>query len=179
MGILSIKLGRKSPLAGGFYTSPISEAERPPPPGERIGRRPEVIRYTIPGVPVSTNHGYSPARWGKRIGLRLNDRGEEFKARLLAAARAALMAAGHPDPLEQAQVAARIYFPTRGSDIDGPVKFLLDSLQASRVLLNDNRVRRLVLEKPDPDGDPRIELAVGNLGERCPHCGCCCGSVKP
>jgi hypothetical protein len=45
--------------------------------------------------------------------------------------------------------------------------------------VNDNRVRRLVLEKPAPDDEPRVEVAVGPLGERCPTCGCCCGSVKP
>lgn len=177
MGIASIKLGPKSPLLARAMASPAPEFKLTPPRATLAGVEP--IRFVVPGAPVSTNQGYSPARWGKAVGFRLNDRGADFKERLLAAARRAWMEAGQPDPLPQAMVAARIFFPTRGNDIDGPLKFLLDCLQPAGLIVNDNRVRRVVLEKPAPDGEPRIEMAVGPVGGRCPSCGCCCGGVRP
>lgn len=173
MGILSIKLGPKSRLSGAEPAQPF----RLTSPISRLADLP-TVRFVVPGAPVSTNQGYSPACWGKRVGFRLNSDGQEFKARLLNAARRAWMDAGQPDPLPQAQVSARIFFPTRGSDLDGPCKFLLDCLAPAGLIVNDNRIRRVVLEKPAPDGDPRVEIAVGPLAARCPHCGCSCGGLQ-
>jgi hypothetical protein len=141
-----------------------------------------VLRYTVPGAPVSTNQGYRGAviktRHGMQHRLVLKPEGKAFKDWLQACARVAWMKAGRPSALERAQVVARLVFPTLGSDIDGPVKFLLDSLQAAGLVVNDTRIRRLVLEKMDPDGSPRIEVAVGPTGGCCPTCGCTCGGLR-
>jgi Holliday junction resolvase RusA-like endonuclease len=135
-----------------------------------------VIRYTVPGQPVSTNHGYSGTQGGR---LKLNTKGKSYKETLAWSAFAAWQKARRPEPLEQAAVALGLSFNTLGSDIDGPVKFILDSLQVAKLVVNDTRIRRLVLDKLDPDGKPRVEVAVGPfVQERCPHCGCACGGVR-
>lgn len=139
----------------------------------------KALRYTVPGQPVSTNQGYRGLVVGRQARLALNQEGRAYKELLLWHGWKAWKAAGRPQPLQQAQVALALVFPTLGSDVDGPVKFLLDSLQAAKLVVNDTRIRRVVLEKLDPDGQPRVEIAVGPLSEeRCPHCGCACGGVR-
>lgn len=139
-----------------------------------------VIRYTVQGAPVSTNQGYRGAVVGSQHRLVLNQEGKDYKAWLHLHARRAWARAGRPYPLEAAAVAVRFIFPTMGSDIDGPLKFVLDSLQAGELVVNDTRIRRVVLEKAEPDGRPRVELAVGPMTrEVCPTCGCTCGGLRP
>jgi hypothetical protein len=134
------------------------------------------ISFIVPGQPISTNHGYKPARFGKRHGFVLTADGETFKNRLLLSARRAWMAAGRPAPLEHAVAGVRFAFKTAASDIDGPLKFALDSLQAARLVVNDNRIARIVLERVP--GDPRTEVVIASPGNACPTCGCECGSVN-
>jgi Holliday junction resolvase RusA-like endonuclease len=117
------------------------------------------IRFLVDGAPVSTNQGYQPARWGKRHGLVLTPGGKGYKARLHLAAMMAWARAGRPQPLESAIVCVRFGFKTNGSDVDGPLKFALDCLQTSHLVVNDNRIVRVVLEKAPP-GDPRTEIGI-------------------
>jgi hypothetical protein len=124
-----------------------------------------VLCYTVPGAPVSTNHGYKPARWGNRHGMVLTPEGEAYKGLLLFYARKAWMRAGRPC-LESADVTVRFVFKTRRSDADGPVKFVLDSLQAAGFVKNDSRVRRITVEKLEPDGKPRTEIEVREFAGR-------------
>lgn len=122
-----------------------------------------ILRYTVPGPPVTTNQGYKPASWGKRQGMVLTDAGAAYKARLLLYARKAWMLAGRPEALKKARVAIRFSFKTLGSDIDGAVKFVLDSLAPAGIIVNDNRVRRLEVDKLDPDGVERTEVDVEGI----------------
>lgn len=144
-----------------------------------------VIRFTLAGAPVTTNQGYRPAVRNGRPGFILTDEGEAYKARLALAARAAHRAAGSPPAIEHgAIVAVRFVFPTLGTDIDGPTKFVLDATSVDHrhhdlgapVVANDTRVRHVVLRKADPDGRPRTEVAIAGPGAPCcPTCGCACG----
>jgi Holliday junction resolvase RusA-like endonuclease len=134
------------------------------------------VSFIVPGQPVSTNHGYRPARFGKRHGFVLTDAGEAYKARLLVAARRAWMNSGRPAALERAVVGVRFGFKTAASDIDGPLKFTLDSLQAGRLVVNDNRITRVVLERIP--GEPRTEVSIAAPGAGCPACGCECARVS-
>jgi hypothetical protein len=148
-----------------------------------------VVRFTVPGKPVSTNQGYRTVtgRGGRPI-LKLSDEAGFYKAQLVNAARKAHRLAGAPPALEEdAVVAVRFVFPTLGSDIDGSVKFVLDSVASGSrghpgacLVLNDTRVRQLIVEKADPDGKPRTVVAVASADEDgCPTCGCLCGSLLP
>lgn len=159
-----------------------------------------MIRFVDRCEPVTTNHGYKPglrqvARYGApggvglRAGMVLTPLGEAYKTRLAFAAHAAHRRAGRPPPLERdVVVGVRFVFPTLGTDLDGPVKFVLDAIAkgtkrhpGAGVVVNDTRVRRLVVEKADPDGSPRTEVAVAQLGDAggCPACGCMCGTLLP
>jgi hypothetical protein len=148
-----------------------------------------VLRFTVPGQPVSTNQGYRTVtgRGGRPI-LKLSDEAGFYKAMLVNAARKAHRLAGSPPAIqEDAIVAVRFFFPTLGSDLDGPGKFVLDSVASgsrghpgARLVVNDTRVRQLIIEKADPDGQPRTVVAVASADEDgCPHCGCLCSSLLP
>ena len=147
-----------------------------------------VIRFTVPGKPVSTNQGYRHSLHRGRPSTRLSPEAQDFKARITRAARRAHQLAGNADPIEEhAVVGVRFTFPTLGSDLDGPVKFVLDAIASgsrghpgARLVVNDTRVRRLVVTKADCDGAPRTEVAVTTTSERgCPMCGCLCGRLLP
>ena len=146
------------------------------------------IRFTVPGKPVSTNQGYRHAmRRGRSLSM-LTDEAALYKARLAGAARRAHALAGRPPPIEHdAIVGVRFAFPTRGSDLDGPAKFVLDGVAGGTrahpgagLVVNDTRVRWLVVEKLDPDGQPRTEVAVVTPdAPGCPMCGCLCRRLFP
>jgi hypothetical protein len=147
-----------------------------------------ILRFTVRGPQVSTNEGYIHAIHRGRPSTRLSEKAALFKAMVANAARKAHRSAGAPPPIEQgAVVGIRFVFPTLGSDIDGPSKFVIDGLAGgspsypgARLVVNDNRVRRLFVEKPDPDGSPRTEVAVATTDEPgCPRCGCLCRSLLP
>lgn len=148
-----------------------------------------VIRFEVPGKPVSTNQAYRHAvRRGRSISM-LTPEAMAYKSRLIAAARAAHRRAGAPAAVEGgAVVGVRFVFPTMGSDADGPLKLVIDSvasgtrsLRGAGLIVNDTRVRRLVVEKADADrARPSTSVAVaGADAPRCPSCGCVCGSLLP
>jgi Holliday junction resolvase RusA-like endonuclease len=140
-----------------------------------------VLRFMADGPPIATNQGYEPIWVGRgrkaRPGFKLSTEGMLYKQRLHVAGTVAWARAGRPAPLERAIVGVRFGFRTHANDIDGPLKFALDAVQASRLVVNDNRVLRVVLEKV-VDGDLRTEVGVAALdAPGCPHCGCQCRRV--
>lgn len=133
-----------------------------------------VIRFEA-AEPVGTNHLYQPglafARGGtRRPTIRKTPTGEAFCHRLLVAARAVWRKLGLA-PLggtakRRVPVSVSIWltFETYGSDIDGPCKPTIDSLQAAGILINDNRVDELHVYRRPPDPTrPRVEVAVHEL----------------
>lgn len=148
-----------------------------------------MISFTVKGPPVGTNHGYAMIR--TRAGqprMKLTDEAQWFKHLLVKHARAAHRAAGAPEPLEaDAVLGIRFVFPTQGSDLDGPVKFVQDAIaNGSRMhpgaglVVNDTRIRKLIVLKADCDGRPRTEVTLARADEACcPHCGCNCRSLLP
>ncbi len=147
-----------------------------------------MISFILPGPPVGVNHGYKTVPVRGRAALKLSDEALYYKALLASRARAAHRAAGAPPAIEHgAVVGIRFVFATLGSDLDGPVKFVLDSIASgsprhpgARLVVNDTRVRQLVLMKGDCDGEPRTEVSIASPGERgCPTCGCLCRRLLP
>jgi Holliday junction resolvase RusA-like endonuclease len=125
--------------------------------------------------PVGVNELYQPglafaAGGTRRPTIRKSPTGEAFCNRLLIAAWAAWGRLRRPALGGNAKkripvvVTVRIAFPTFGSDIDGPLKPILDSLQHSGIVLNDNRVDELHVYRLPPDrSNPRVEVEVSEV----------------
>lgn len=147
------------------------------------------IRFEVPGAPVGQNQGYRHVQRRGRAITKLTDEAASYKALLAGSARIAHRRAGAPAAIERdAIVAVRFVFPTMGSDLDGPLKFVLDAVTAgsarhpgARLVVNDTRVRTLIVEKADADRQrPRTVVGVADDDEPgCEACGCVCGSLLP
>lgn len=132
-----------------------------------------VVRFQA-SRPVGVNGMYKPVTIcvGRRRYTRLGktDEGQAFCDRLLIAARAAWRVlklkpfGGDSRKRVPVMVTLRLTFDSLSWDIDGPIKPILDSLQASGIVWNDNRVRRLVVDVLEPDeARPRVEVAVQEM----------------
>jgi Holliday junction resolvase RusA-like endonuclease len=53
-----------------------------------------------------------------------------------------------------------VYYPNRRSDLDGSLKVVLDCLQKSKAIKNDNRCCKIVVEKYLDKANPRIEFKL-------------------
>lgn len=54
----------------------------------------------------------------------------------------------------------RVYYPSMRSDLDNSLKCLLDCLQHTRTITNDNRCIKVVAEKFIDKADPRVEFRI-------------------
>lgn len=124
--------------------------------------------------PVGVNELYQPGWKGfglatRRPAIRKSERGEAFCHRLLVAARHAWRGmkralGGDAHERRPVSVTVHVAFPTYGSDIDGPVKPILDSLQHSGIVFNDNRVDELHVYRLPPDkARPRVEVEIQEI----------------
>lgn len=133
-----------------------------------------VVRFQA-SQPVGVNDLYQPglAFSGggmRRPTIRKTAKGEAFCLRLLLAARAAWRglrrAAFGGNEKQRVPVSVSIWlaFQSYANDIDGPLKPILDSLQAAGIVWNDNRVDELHVYRLPPDpARPRVEVAVQEL----------------
>lgn len=55
---------------------------------------------------------------------------------------------------------ARVYYPSTRSDIDNSLKVLLDCLQYTRTIANDNKCVKVVAEKFVDKANPRVEFKI-------------------
>lgn len=54
----------------------------------------------------------------------------------------------------------RAYYPTKSSDLDNALKVILDCLQKTRTIKNDNNCVKIVAEKFVDKTNPRIEFKI-------------------
>lgn len=54
----------------------------------------------------------------------------------------------------------RVFYPSMRSDIDNSLKCILDCLQHTRTITNDNRCVKVTAEKFIDKADPRIEFRI-------------------
>ena len=59
----------------------------------------------------------------------------------------------------------RVYYPSMRTDIDNALKCLLDCLQHTKTITNDNRCIKVVAEKFVDKENPRIELKIVTINE--------------
>jgi Holliday junction resolvase RusA-like endonuclease len=117
-----------------------------------------VITYVCEGPQCSTNQGYATAK-GRR-GMYLTQAGKDFKARLEFAARQAFRRV-KPSKGEF-EVRVTYYRPTMRGDVDGPGKFVLDSLEGI-VYENDVQVTHFLQERKLDRENPRTVISVGEV----------------
>lgn len=115
-----------------------------------------MITFTIPGQPLSVNRLYGTSR--KRKTRFRTHEGTAYKDAAALLARSAL--AGREPFQGPVEVGLALYFRTLAADLDGPVKVLVDALQAGGVVANDNQVMKLVVTKARDKGNPRAEVEV-------------------
>ena len=57
----------------------------------------------------------------------------------------------------------RVFYPSMRSDIDNALKCILDCLQHTKTITNDNRCVKVVAEKFIDKADPRIEFRITTI----------------
>jgi Holliday junction resolvase RusA-like endonuclease len=134
-----------------------------------------VLRFTIPGRPLGVNELYERSRNGQ---VRKSDKARAFEQLVALVGTRARRAQGWETTMRPVEVSLRIFFDSERPDIDGPEKLILDALQAPRahrvpahrrvgagIIANDRQVRRKLTEREVDRERPRIEVAVGPVGE--------------
>ena len=114
------------------------------------------VTFTVPGQPLSVNRLYGTSR--KRRTRFKTHEGVAYKSAAALLAKAAMAGA---EPMRgPVAVQLDLYFRTLAADADGPVKVLLDSLEAGGVVANDNQVMRIVVTKARDRAHPRAVVTV-------------------
>lgn len=118
-----------------------------------------MLRFIIPGKPLSLNHAYVnlPGR-GRAPTAAL----EDMHQRVLYGAAAG----GAVNKQLSGPIQARLtmYFPSDRADLDNHFKPIFDGLQRARVLGNDRQVAQIYAERHIDKSNQRIEMAVGPAG---------------
>lgn len=136
-----------------------------------------IVRFEA-AKPVGVNELYQPglafaAGGMRRPVIRKSPTGEAFCHRLLLAARKAWRGlrqtalGGDEKKRIPVAVTIRVAHPTYGSDVDGCIKPVMDSLQHAGIVWNDNRVDELHVYRLPPDREaPRVEVEVSEIQPR-------------
>lgn len=61
------------------------------------------------------------------------------------------------------QMQMEVFYPNERSDLDGALKVVMDCLQKCKVIKNDNRCVKLVIEKFLDPKNPRIEIKISEI----------------
>jgi len=117
-----------------------------------------VITFVVPGPQVSTNQAYR--KRGNGYGMYLSAEGQDFKLRIAFAAKQAFRRI-KPSKGEF-EVRVTYYRPAMRGDVDGPGKFVLDSLEGI-VYENDSQVTTFFQEKGLDRENPRTVISVDEL----------------
>jgi Holliday junction resolvase RusA-like endonuclease len=130
------------------------------------------VRFVVPGKPIGVNELYRRARRG----LRKTDAAAAYVIQIAAHGQQARRRAGVETFRGPVNVELRIFFADERPDLDGPVKLILDALQASRahhnaahrrvgagIIENDRQVQRYTVARGTDRAEPRVEIAVTEL----------------
>lgn len=135
----------------------------------------EVLRFVVPGKPVSSNEMY---RRDRRGFVRKTEAAFAFAHAIAAHGARARKKARAPLLTGPVDVLITLFLANERPDGDGPVKVILDSLQPSRahrhpahrrigagIIANDRQVRDHHVRRRIDRQRPRIEVAVGPAGD--------------
>jgi Holliday junction resolvase RusA-like endonuclease len=136
----------------------------------------KVIRFAVLGKPISVNQLYRRNRNGS---VRKSEEAEAYATLVAARGMDARRRARSETTDEPVDVELRIFFANERPDTDGPVKLILDALQAPQVtrdvrstrwtgagiIRNDRQVRNCLVRREVDAARPRVEVAVGPVGE--------------
>lgn len=114
-----------------------------------------MISIIVPGPQVSTNQGYR--KRGNGFGMYLTAEGQDYKFRIALAAKRAWRGKKMID--KPCKVSVIYYRPSLRGDVDGPGKFVLDSLEGI-VFKNDSVVEEFCQVKGLDRENPRTEIMI-------------------
>ena len=116
------------------------------------------INFSVPGPMCSTNQAYR--KRGAGFGLYLSPEGHDYKTRIMFAAKKAMR--GRVMFNSACFVTVVYHRPSRRGDVDGPGKFVLDSMEGI-VYANDSVVTSFTQLKDCDPKNPRTEITVGEV----------------
>lgn len=114
---------------------------------------------TIIGQAPAKSNSYRIINIGGRASLRKTDATERYE-------KSFYMQVG---PYRNLQIKGffelhvRVYFSTMSHDLDNSLKSILDSLQYSKAILNDNKCVKIVAEKFIDKNNPRVEFRLTEI----------------
>lgn len=119
-----------------------------------------MIKATIKGNVPSKSNCYKVIKLGNKCSLAkskaLKDYEKSFFIQLPPALRG-LMIDGY------FEFYVDVFYPSQRSDLDNSLKVLLDSLQATKTIKNDNKCVKIVAQKAVDKDDPRIEFEIREI----------------
>ena len=119
-----------------------------------------MLKYTVPIKPISINATY---KRGAGRGFYLSDEARVFKDTLQFYGRLAATRAKHKTTENIVGVRIDFYFQSARSDIDGPIKSVLDSLQHSQIVKNDSQVKEFSVGSHIDKLAPRVEIYLAEI----------------
>lgn len=133
-----------------------------------------VLRFTVPGKPVTSNEMYRKTLRG----MKKTERAWDFALAVAAAGGRAMRAARAEVLTGPVDVLVTLYLANERPDGDGPIKILFDALQPTRahrhpahrrigagIIANDRQVRDHHVRRRIDRERPRVEVAVGPAGQ--------------
>ena len=117
-----------------------------------------MIKFTVPGPQISTNAAYR--KRGAGYGFFMTPEGKAWKELIAFHAKKAMR--GRVMFNSSCFVTVTYYRPSRRGDVDGPGKFVLDSLEGI-VYANDSVVTIFSQLKDCDPKNPRTEITVGEV----------------
>lgn len=58
------------------------------------------------------------------------------------------------------EIFIKVFYPSQRSDLDNSLKIILDCLQKTKTIVNDNKCVKIVVEKYLDKENPRVELVI-------------------
>jgi len=118
------------------------------------------IKATIKGHVPSKSNQYKVIKLGNKCSLTKSKLVKNYEFNFLQQLPSNLKGLMIEDEFE---FIVNIYFNSRRPDLDGAFKVILDCLQMTKTIKNDNKCVKIVAQKAVDKDDPRIEFQIKPL----------------
>jgi len=121
----------------------------------RVATEPITVRLPLP---VMLNQYYKVGRYGRRVAMRVSERGNDYKALLVQIweSKVKLTYGG------RLAIRVKVTFPdARERDLDGHLKSLLDGLELAGAYENDADIKLLIVEQEAVEAPGWVDVTLG------------------